>query len=69
VRSLLRSYMNYWNTSYGRETRRQHVLFMTPVFPVLVGIGIWAHLWAVVVIGVAMTLFCIWRLRALAKQR
>jgi hypothetical protein len=61
--------MNYWQTPYGRETRRQHVLFMTPVFPVLVVIGIWTHLWAVVVIGAVMTVFCIWRLKALAKTR
>jgi hypothetical protein len=60
--------MRYWQTPYGRESRRRYVLYWTPIWPVLAALSIWIEQWAVATIGVVMTVFCVWRLRALSRH-
>jgi hypothetical protein len=59
--------MRYWQTPYGRETRRRYVLWWTPIWPVVAVLCVWLDQWAVVAISVAMTIFCVWRLRGLSS--
>jgi hypothetical protein len=68
VRRLLRAYMAYWKTPYGRATRRRYLLTMTPTIALFDAVALWAREWTLVAICTPTIGFGLWSLHRLTER-